>query len=311
MKKIRYKITALALAGMVSACSDSGSDGPVIKGTVTVTEGESSQTKLYVPAGSEVGYSFQINSAIPLKALEIHRRIGTGINAQEPTRLERIDIKGSGMYTYEFSGTIASIGNDYQYSVYAEDVDGNFNSVRVCVWLDVMRYSQTLTDGASAGTSKTFLNIESGVTYYVANTIGDPRGIDLGFTYMEGTHYQACLVSFDEYYKTGNYGMVVNDLNPWVEFRDATHLATASDFYDQVGRASELQTYFDNGASYDRIMDFSAGRIAHNLWETDMVSFRTMDGRYGLIRIDGIDRRDESDLDNQTMDIRVIVQKNR
>ncbi|MCD8174133.1 MAG: hypothetical protein LUD76_11895 [Alistipes sp.] len=311
MKSIKIFILIAALAVATAGCSDSDGNGPVIKATVSAAGGESSPTEIYVWPGTDVEYRFTVNSTAKLRTVELHRRVGLGVNAQEPTRIERVDLRESESYTYEISGTVEDIGDDYQFSLYAEDIDGNFTSVRVCVWLDVMRYSQTLMDGRKDATSKTFLNLASGASYYIANTIGDPAGMDLGFTYTEGSQHGACLVSFDEYYKTGNYGMVVNDAAPWVEFRDVSHISSAAGWFDGGTAGGRLEDYFERGVEYDRVLDYSARKIAHTLWESDIVALRTEDGRYGLLKVDAIDRRDESELNNQTIDFNVVITKNR
>ncbi|MCC8019167.1 MAG: hypothetical protein LIO85_05285 [Rikenellaceae bacterium] len=311
MKRIAIIISTVTLAVATAGCSDSDGNGPVVKATVSAAGGESSSTEIYVWPGTDVEYRFTVSSTVKLRTVELHRRIGSGVNAQEPTRIERIDLRESESYTYEISGTVEDIGDDYQYSLYAEDIDGNYTSVRVCAWLDVTRYSQTLMDGRKDATSKTFLNLASGTTYYIANTIADPAGMDLGFTYMEGSRYGACLVSFDEYYKTGNYGMVVNDAAPWVEFRDVSHIADAALWFDGNAGSGRLEEYFERGVEYDRILDYSARKIAHTLWESDILALRTRNGCYGLLKVDAIDRRDESELNNQTIDFSVVITRNR
>ena len=161
-----------------------------------------------------------------------------------------------------------------------------------------------------AATSKTFLCLETGRTFYVANIANDPKGIDLGFTYYEGNDNKACLVSLDEYYKTGNYAMVVNDLNPEVIFKDATDLVTKESVFDEVDKASDLKDIFDQAKDYPTVLDYTAGKIAPALEEEDMIAFRTEDGRYGVMKVKEIDRKNEDTSNNQTISLDVVVEKN-
>lgn len=210
---------------------------------------------------------------------------------------------------YVVSDTL-TLDEDCSYSVYVEDVNRNFSSARVNLYLDVTKYNVELTDGMPAATSKTFLCLETGRTFYVANIANDPKGIDLGFTYYEGNDNKACLVSLDEYYKTGNYAMVVNDLNPEVIFKDATDPAATESVFDQVNKASELKDIFDRAKDYPTVLDYTAGKIAPALEEEDMIAFRTEDGRYGLMKVKEIDRKNEDVSNNQTISLDVVVEKN-
>ena len=153
------------------------------------------------------------------------------------------------------------------------------------------------------------MNFESGRSLFIANTISDPTGVDIGFSYMENSDYQACLVSFDEYYKTGNYAIVKNNLNASVTFKNATGLVSSDDLDSIAESSATLKNLFDSASSYPSTLDFSSGKIAPAIQTGDMISFQTQDNRYGLIHVKAIDRKAESISNNQTITLEVIIMK--
>lgn len=300
----------LVLGGLgLVGCDDNDPEGPEISATTFVAGSEPGTAELRVPEGAEVVYRFDIKSAAPISKIEVWYRPGLGANMEAPMEEKTIELYGE-VSEYVVSDTL-TLDEDCSYSVYVEDVNRNFSSARVNLYLDVTKYNVELTDGMPAATSKTFLCLETGRTFYVANIANDPKGIDLGFTYYEGNDNKACLVSLDEYYKTGNYAMVVNDLNPEVIFKDATtDLVTKESVFDEVDKASDLKDIFDRAKDYPTVLDYTAGKIAPALEEEDMIAFRTEDGRYGVMKVKEIDRKNEDVSNNQTISLDVVVEKN-
>lgn len=296
----------LVLGGLgLVGCDDNDPEGPEISATTFVAGSEPGTAELRVPEGAEVVYRFDIKSAAPISKIEVWYRPGLGANMEAPMEEKTIELYGE-VSEYVVSDTL-TLDEDCSYSVYVEDVNRNFSSARVNLYLDVTKYNVELTDGMPAATSKTFLCLETGRTFYVANIANDPKGIDLGFTYYEGNDNKACLVSLDEYYKTGNYAMVVNDLNPEVIFKDATDKESV---FDEVDKASDLKDIFDQAKDYPTVLDYTAGKIAPALEEEDMIAFRTEDGRYGVMKVKEIDRKNEDTSNNQTISLDVVVEKN-
>ena len=301
----------LVLGGLgLVGCDDNDPEGPEISATTFVAGSEPGTAELRVPEGAEVVYRFDIKSAAPISKIEVWYRPGLGANMEAPMEEKTIELYGE-VSEYVVSDSL-TLDEDCSYSVYVEDVNRNFSSARVNLYLDVTKYNVELTDGMPAATSKTFLCLETGRTFYVANIANDPKGIDLGFTYYEGNDNKACLVSLDEYYKTGNYAMVVNDLNPEVIFKDATDLVTKEkgSVFDEVDKASDLKDIFDRAKDYPTVLDYTAGKIAPALEEEDMIAFRTEDGRYGVMKVKEIDRKNEDTSNNQTISLDVVVEKN-
>ena len=307
MEKLKLFMIMLVLGGLgLVGCDDNDPEGPEISATTFVAGSEPGTAELRVPEGAEVVYRFDIKSAAPISKIEVWYRPGLGANMEAPMEEQTIELYGE-VSEYVVSDTL-TLDEDCSYSVYVEDVNRNFSSARVNLYLDVTKYNVELTDGMPAATSKTCL--ETGRTFFVANIANDPKGIDLGFTYYEGNDNKACLVSLDEYYKTGNYAMVVNDLNPEVIFKDATDPAATESVFDQVNKASELKDIFDRAKDYPAVLDYTAGKIAPALEEEDMIAFRTEDGRYGLMKVKEIDRKNEDVSNNQTISLDVVVEKN-
>lgn len=306
MEKLKLFMIMLVLGGLgLVGCDDNDPEGPEISATTFVAGSEPGTAELRVPEGAEVVYRFDIKSAAPISKIEVWYRPGLGANMEAPMEEKTIELYGE-VSEYVVSDTL-TLDEDCSYSVYVEDVNRNFSSARVNLYLDVTKYNVELTDGMPAATSKTFLCLETGRTFYVANIANDPKGIDLGFTYYEGNDNKACLVSLDEYYKTGNYAMVVNDLNPEVIFKDATDLVTKESVFDEV---SDLKDIFDQAKDYPTVLDYTAGKIAPALEEEDMIAFRTEDGRYGVMKVKEIDRKNEDTSNNQTISLDVVVEKN-
>ena len=306
MEKLKLFMIMLVLGGLgLVGCDDNDPEGPEISATTFVAGSEPGTAALRVPEGAEVVYRFDIKSAAPISKIEVWYRPGLGANMEAPMEEKTIELYGE-VSEYVVSDTL-TLDEDCSYSVYVEDVNRNFSSARVNLYLDVTKYNVELTDGMPAATSKTFLCLETGRTFYVANIANDPKGIDLGFTYYEGNDNKACLVSLDEYYKTGNYAMVVNDLNPEVIFKDATDLVTKESVFDEV---SDLKDIFDQAKDYPTVLDYTAGKIAPALEEEDMIAFRTEDGRYGVMKVKEIDRKNEDTSNNQTISLDVVVEKN-
>lgn len=305
MEKLKLFMIMLVLGGLgLVGCDDNDPEGPEISATTFVAGSEPGTAELRVPEGAEVVYRFDIKSAAPISKIEVWYRPGLGANMEAPMEEKTIELYGE-VSEYVVSDTL-TLDEDCSYSVYVEDVNRNFSSARVNLYLDVTKYNVELTDGMPAATSKTFLCLETGRTFYVANIANDPKGIDLGFTYYEGNDNKACLVSLDEYYKTGNYAMVVNDLNPEVIFKDATDLVTKESVFDEV----DMKDIFDQAKDYPTVLDYTAGKIAPALEEEDMIAFRTEDGRYGVMKVKEIDRKNEDTSNNQTISLDVVVEKN-
>jgi hypothetical protein len=285
---------------------------PVISATASVLGQAGTADEVQVTVGSDVVYEFEVQSEVEIKKIEIWRYQGTDVSKSEPTLELIMEYPAVEIgTTYSVKDTIEALDTDVRYSIYVQDMNDSYNSAQVNLFLDVSRYSVSLTDGMSNGSSPTFLNVESGRSLYVGNTISDPTGIDFGFAYLESeATVRACLVSFNEYYKTGNYAMVVNENNNSTLFKDASAISGSfAHIYDAVENASQLTDYYNDATDLTAPLDFANGNIATDLAAGNMISFKTDDGRYGLIQITAVDDKAGSLSNDQTVSFDVIVQK--
>lgn len=314
----------LVLLCMMS-CEKSEDNSPIIHGTVNrLGEFVKDQHTLMVTRKDTVVYRFDIMCpAAPIKKIELWQYVGTGINANQPIKLKTWDASTDKLDNV-FTVNSSSLGQDFatnkdvQYSVYVEDMNHNYSSERLQIFVDVFSFSLTgsaLYTGKTDATSKTFLNLESGRQFVIGNTISDPSGIDLGFAYLNNYPAEhpadACLVSFDQYWKTGIYNMFANEKNGRVYFRKMASM-TEEEFEDIAITAADLHAFYEEA----EIMDPPAGLnfkveeegIAANMQEDDIYAIKTRDGRYGMIRILKIDASSKG---NENVQLSVKISKNR
>ena len=314
MKK--NKIIALILLSTVfcfAGCEKEAEDNLIV---INAGIGKTGQTldeseKLF-QLGDTVVYKFEVTSPNGIAKIEFSNFEGLGVNQKAPVVLSKIEnIAGT---TWTMVDTIKNIQNDVRYSVYVEDMNRQYQTKKINAYLDVSRFlTGTLYDGLSNGTSKTFLNVESGRTFFVANTISDPAGIDMGFAYLENqTEVLACLVSFDEYWNTGNYASVANNLNQPVQFKKSSPATSGTSAWiaAQVKNSSDTKALFDAAISYPSGPGlFPDGKVALNLKAKDVVAFKTADGRYGVIQVILIDPKNGSALNTQKINFAMVIDK--
>ena len=163
MEKLKLFMIMLVLGGLgLVGCDDNDPEGPEISATTFVAGSEPGTAELRVPEGAEVVYRFDIKSAAPISKIEVWYRPGLGANMEAPMEEQTIELYGE-VSEYVVSDTL-TLDEDCSYSVYVEDVNRNFSSARVNLYLDVTKYNVELTDGMPAATSKTFLCLETGRT---------------------------------------------------------------------------------------------------------------------------------------------------
>jgi len=229
MKKIRSILSLSLILGslLFAGCSEEDNPRPLVSAIAYELDQPGTSNEIVVPVGTDVVYEFVVESEAELKKIEIWQYEGVDIDKSAPVIQATYEYPSVQIGNeFSFKDTIEEVDVDVRYSIYVQDMNDSHTSAKANILLDVTRYSTSLTDGMSNGTSPTFLNVESGRSLYVANTIADPEGIDFGFAYLEGEEsVLACLVSFHEYYKTGNYAMVTNDNNNVTSFKDASAIS--------------------------------------------------------------------------------------
>jgi len=316
-KQIKSFTAALLLLIFVVGCTtDEVVDNPILltSGIAKVGQALSTDDKLY-QVGDTIVYKFEVTSPNGIEKIEFSGYEGVGVNKKAPVVLRKIE-NPTGT-TWTLVDTIKNIQNDVRYSLYVQDRNRQYKTIQVNAFLDISRYliPISLFDGMSNGTSKTFINTESGRTFYIANTIGDPAGMDFGFAFMENkSNILACLVSFDNYWMTGAYPSIVNNLNRPMQFKKSVQAATnnTSVIKSRVNKAADLKTIFDESASYATVLPLLPDEMsAYNIKSRDMISFKTFDGRYGLLQVTLVDAKSNSNANTQKITFAMIVEKNK
>lgn len=312
MNKIKFFLILLPVFGWIG-CSEVAVDNPIV---ITASIAKKGQVLDNAPKQFQLGdtivYKFEVSSPNGISKIEFSNFSGVGVNQKAPVVLSKVEnVIGT---TWTLVDTIKNIQEDVRYSVYVQDLNRQYKSVQINAYLDVTRYlAQTLYDGLANGTSKTFLNVESGRTFYIANTIGDPVGIDIGFTYMENkSNVLAALVSFDAYWYTGNYATVANGLNQPVTFRKSTAATTTSTTWikDKVKKSADLKTLYDAATPYASVLPLLPDeKVAVNIKSKDAIAFKTIDGRYGLIQVILVDAKSGSAANTQKINFAMVVDK--
>ncbi len=311
--KLAYLIAVLAV---FFGCTSEAVDNPIVlTGTIAKKGQPASNSEQLFQLGDTIIYKFEVTSPNGIAKVEFSNFEGVGTNQKAPVVLSKMEnLQGT---TWTLVDTIKNIQTDMRYSVYVEDMNRQYKTLQLNALLDVSRYlSISLYDGLANGTSLTFLNTQSGRTFYIANTIADPAGIDFGFAFIENkSNVLACLVSFDDYWYTGNYSMVSNELNQPLVFRKstpavATPATNTSWIKDKVKNAADLKILFDAAADFSSVLPiFPDTKVAVNIKLRDAICFKTADGRYGLLQITLVDAKSNSTANNQKISFAMVVEK--
>ena len=308
--KIISIVVLSAIFGLVG-CSTEVIDNPIAitAGIAKMGKTLNDSDKVY-QVGDTIVYKFEVTSPNGISKVEFSSYSGVGINETAPVILSKEERITGTVWTYV--DTITGIQDDVRYSIYVQDLNKQYKTKKLNAYLDISRYIKYLPmyDGMVNGTSLSFINVESGRTFYIANTIPDPSSIDFGFTFLETQPtLLACLVSFDEYWKTGTYAMVANNLSGGVTFKKSTPATTTIGIRERVKKASDLKLAYDAATTYPSTPLFSDGKVALKLAVKDVVAFKTKDGRYGLIQLTTVDAKSNSALNNQLVRFHLIVEK--
>lgn len=294
--RLSFNILILSLLFSVTGCEKEDTSGPTIKGFLNGTEVK----EIKVTAGVTINFKYEIQSSSPLSKVEVFVRkgIGLGTDSQLFTRKEAAagDLEGN---SYTVEGSLVAT-TDMMISAGAIDVDGNITVLQLNALLDVSEFDDLiLMDAKADGTSKTFCNTQYGLLLFAANTAADPAAIDFGYIYMESkADVKASLVSFGDFGKTGTYPMI--GTNNVTQFKKAQA-------YDNTNAA--IEAAFSSGTNYPSVLGIEAGRAATNLKDGDVIAFKTQQGKSGLILVKTVDRKSEAASSEQTIKIKMVVQK--
>ena len=311
MNKIRFFLILLPLF-ILMGCSEIDVENPIV-----ITSGIAKKGQVLDDAekrfqlGDTVVYKFEVTSPNGISKIEFSNFQGVGVNQKAPVILSKIEnVNGT---TWTLVDTIKNIQDDVRYSIYIEDNNRQFKTKQINIFLDISRFmAVVLYDGLINGTSKTFINVESGRTFFVANTISDPTAMDFGFAYLEAqSQVLACFVSFDDYWNTGNYPSVVNTLNQPLSFKKWGTATTVNTWIKaNVKNSADLKAKYEAAANYPSVAPvLPDGKAAVNIKAKDVISFKTADGRYGLIQVTYVNPRSGSTANNQTLTFSMVVDK--
>ena len=311
MNKIRFFLILLPVFGWIG-CSEVAVDNPIVITAGIAKKGQVlDNTEKRFQLGDTIVYKFEVTSPNGISKIEFSNFQGVGINQQAPVILSKVE--GLNGTTWTLVDTIKNIQDDIRYSIYVEDNNRQFKTQQINAYLDVSRFMAiVLYDGLINGTSKTFINLESGRTFFVANTINDPAAIDFGFAYLEAqSQVLACFVSFDDYWYTGNYPSVVNNLNQPISFKKWGIGTTVNTWIKaNVKNSADLKAKYDAAVNYPSVAPvLPDGKAALNIKARDVISFKTADGRYGLIQVTYVNPRSGSVANNQTLTFSMVVDK--
>lgn len=311
MNKIKLFLILLPVFSWIG-CSEVAVENPIVitAGIAKVGQMLDNSEKRF-QLGDTIVYTFEVTSPNGISKIEFSNFQGVGINQQAPVILSKEEnLIGT---TWTLVDTIKNIQDDIRYSIYVEDNYRQFKTQQINAYLDVSRFMAiVLYDGLINGTSKTFINLESGRTFFVANTISDPTAIDFGFAYLETqSQILACFVSFDEYWNTGNYPSLVNNLNQPITFKKWGTATTVNTWIKaNVKNSADLKTMYHAAVDYPSVTPILPdGKAALNIKAKDVISFKTSDGRYGLIQATYVNPRSGSSANNQTITISYVVDK--
>lgn len=314
-KYIKICTAAFLLLVVMAGCTTDENENLI---QITASIGKKGQpfdtAERFYQLGDTLVYKFEVTSPNGIEKIEFSSYTGVGVNKSAPVVLSKIEnLEGT---TWTLEDTIVNIQDDVRYSVYVQDKNRNYKTQQVNAFLDISRFlTISLFDGLSNGTSKTFINTESGRTFYIANTIGDPEAMDFGFAFMENkSNILACIVSFDNYWMTGAYPTIVSDLNRPMQFRKSTPatINNTSWIRGRVKNAAELKTIFDEATPYPSVLPLLPDeKSAYNIKSRDAIAFKTFDGRYGLMQITLVDAKSNSAANTQRISFAMVIEKNK
>ena len=315
MNNIKFLLLLLPIFGWFSCTTQEPENLIQIKAFIGKKGQAFDTAEKFYQLGDTLVYKFEVTSPNGIEKIEFSNYMGVGANKAAPVVLRKIENLET--TTWILVDTIKNIQDDVRYSVYVQDKNRAYKTQQVNAFLDITRYNSiSLYDGLSNGTSKTFINSESARTFYIANTIGDPAGMDFGFAFMENkSNILACLVSFDNYWMTGAYPSIVNNLNRPMQFKKLATPASSTNvsvIKGMVTKAADLKTLFDGATFQTSVMPLLPDeKSVYKIASKDLIAFKTYDGRYGLLQITLVDAKSNTTANTQKISFAMIVEKNK
>jgi len=276
------------------SCEKEKSAGPIILSTIN----DQAVSEITVSKNSAVTVKFDVIASNDIAKVEIYSRNRRGIPLKIDSYEKILNQVEGKLFNKSY---VVNALNDVSYSIYVIDVDGNYESGQVDLLMDISEFDdKILYDAKLDGSSLTFFNTKYGLPLSVSYTTSDPASIDFGFIYMESNvNVKASLVSFSDFGKTATYPIVgTNNLTIFKRVQTFSYTDLAS-----------LKLAFDTGSDFSSVLGIEIGKIAMNLKDGDVISFKTEQGKYGLILVKTIDRKGEANKNEQTIKLKMVVQK--
>jgi len=292
-----YILGVLIFFLFAAGCKKDGNSGPAVQGYLNGNEVK----EITVTKGSTVSFKYTIQASSKLSKVEVFVRTGIGLATDSELLLHRAAAEGTlTSDTCIVQGTLVA-ATDLAISVGAIDSEGRNTILQLNAKLDVSEFDGlVMMDAMADGTSKTFCSTQYGLLLFAANTTADPAAIDFGFIYMESNaNVKASLISFSDFSKTASYPLVGTN-NITLFKKAATYINTD---------AASVQQAFTTGTDYPSVLGIDAGKAAVNLNINDVIAFKTYQGKYGLILVKTMDRKSEASSNQQTITLKLVVQK--
>ncbi len=278
------------------SCKKEENPAPMVKGYLNGTEVK----EIRVHLGDTINFKYEIKSGSDLSKVEVFVRTGIGLNTDSRLFLRKEaatgDLVGD---TLTVKGSLVA-NSDLAISAGAIDQDGKITILQLNAIVDISEFDDlVLMDAKPEGSSATFCDTQYGLTLFAANTAADPAAIDFGFIYMESDpNVKASLVSFSDYAKTATYAIV--GANNVTLFKRALAFTNTD--------AASVQQAFESGTDFPSVLGIDAGKAAPNLKDGDVIAFKTQKGKYGLLLVKSIDRKNEASSNEQTIKLNLVVQ---
>jgi hypothetical protein len=282
MKKLNYLLSLLLVVGMAftfTSCDDTEAVGPTIDlfggdyidANTTVTAGATMMFKMNATAGDKNLAEFYVT------------KDGTNLSGYP------LEISGD---TYQEVVEIEAPLNEgsYVYGFKVVDKDDLYDEVTVTITVEaasgpISTYSAKLMGAQSHATLGSFLDAETGTVYLLAAARTNASAVDVFYYY--GSSNQASFAALDD--TDANEFSIINSTE-WTT-RNSTKFVTTS-----ITPAEFIA--MENDAEF---VDASASSVTQ-LAVGDVVGFKTVGGKMGLIHVASIDGAADGSI---TIDIKV------
>lgn len=294
MKKLNYLLSLLVVFGMAftfTSCDDEETD-PVLP-TLTFAGGDYIDADATVVAGEELAFSWTSQKGdAKLETFTIKVGNNWAVDnanyewngAEDPANWDNETFVGTATFT------AGQAGDEMVFTFTVTDKDGEMASKVITVTVEasagpITSYSAKLMGAQNHATLGSFLDLETGDTYFVSTAANNQAVVDVIYYY--GATNAAALAAPDD---AGANEFSVFGLGAWTT-KNSTKFATTSI------SAADFTAMTDDGAFVDA-SETSATQLAAG----DVIAFKTVGGKMGLIHVASIDGTDAGSI---TIDVKI------